>query len=157
MRLTYILPVVVTAIGITILANMSVASAPKQLTMTFLRDGYSKDACLEYSWVVDNKRRVIPLQQLQQSDSRTDQAPPSPVSQVQVYRLTTDDLAMEIPLGWPFPLPIGIPPVVGATIEVFEMRGMVLGTVYYDDGSKVTALHDIVKDPMPSLPCRPPP
>jgi hypothetical protein len=77
---------------------------------------------------------------------------------VQVYRLTTDKLTMDIPVGWVFPLPTLAPPVVGATIEVFELRKLVLGTLYYDDGSRVSALHDMidVKNPsLPPSPCKP--
>jgi hypothetical protein len=158
MRSRHIRSIIATAIGTAIAANMpAVASTPAQLTITFLRDGYSEEACLEYSWS-DGVRRVISLQQLQQSDSRTDRPPSSPVSQVQVYRLTTDKLTMDIPVGWVFPVPTLAPPVVGATIEVFELRKLVLGTLYYDDGSRVSALHDMidVKNPsLPPLPCKP--
>lgn len=124
---------------------------PTNITMVFWRDSTIGPACLEYSWVPQGTRRLIRLPLGLDEDARTDPAPEK-ASHVQVYRLVSNRVGTDT---WQFPAG---PPyksrVVYASIQVFEERGQVVGTVYYADGSSASDTRALKADhlPCPELP-----
>jgi hypothetical protein len=119
---------------------------PTNITMVFCRDSTIGPACLEYSWVPQGSRRLIRLPQGLDEDARTDPAPEK-ASHVQVYRLVSNRVGTDT---WQFPAG---PPyksrVVYASIQVFEERGQVVGTVYFADGTSASDTRSLKADHLP--------
>ena len=109
-------------------------------TMTYSRDDYAKQACLEYSWVPQGKRHTIRLLSGEKKKSRTDAIAMSRPSHVQIYSLSNNNQAgLKM---WQFPPgPPHATPVVRATVEVNDKE--VVGTVYYRDGSSASDKHQL--------------
>lgn len=121
-----------------------------KITMDFWRDDYSEEACLEYSYVPEGKRRTILLrpgqQEAHQSDTVSDEIK---VSHVQVYTLTNNGRVSlshwQFPPGPPHSLP-----VIKAEVSVVQTRMVAAGKVIYSDFS--TASGAAALDPYPR-PC----
>jgi hypothetical protein len=111
----------------------------KQITMVFWRDEYTYPGCLEYSWVPEGLRHNIQLpegiQEGKSTDSISDDLNPS---HVQVY-VASNGSGASIEM-WQFPSgPPGASPVAAALVEMFERRNLVVGTVFYEDGTTASA------------------
>jgi hypothetical protein len=121
----------------------------KQITMRFWRDDYIGPACLEYSWVPEGLRHTILLTPGQQEGSQTDSISDDlNPSHVQVYRLDNNNMvSTEM---WQFPTgPPHTAPVDGATVEVYQQRLEVVGTVHYADGTSAYDTHSLDSFPRP--------
>jgi hypothetical protein len=106
--------------------------------MKFRRDDYRGPACLEYSWVPQGLRHHILLVTGQQEGRESDSIPDTiRPSHVQVYVLTNNEKWSTE--GWQFPAgPPHATPVVRATVEVYQQKMTVVGTVYYADGTSAS-------------------
>jgi hypothetical protein len=107
----------------------------KQITMKFWRDKYEGSGCLEYSWIPEGLRHNLNLlpriQEGSSTDSIDDDLNPS---HVQVYVASNND-AVSIEM-WQFPSgPPKTSPVVSALILLFEEANLIVGTVFYGDGT----------------------
>jgi len=106
-----------------------------KMTIDFWRDDYSDQACIEYSYVPEGKRRTLVLQSGQQEAIQTDTvADDLKPSHLQVYALTNNGVVSldmwQFPLGPPHALP-----VVGAQVSVLQERMVAAGTVTYSDAT----------------------
>jgi hypothetical protein len=123
-------------------------ATPGRLPIIFRRDLYEEGACLEYSWVPEGKRHVMRLEPLQQQDSESD--PLDDVSQigcVQVYRLVSNRVGAD---SWQFPETASYDSqIVAALVQVSERDMLVVGTVFYADGTSKRTPYPLNKSPLP--------
>ena len=115
----------------------------KQITMVLWRDDFAGSGCLEYSWIPEGLRHNLKLepgiQQGKSTDSIDYDLNPS---QVQVYVASNND-AVSIEM-WQFPSgPPKSSPVVSALIVLFEKASLIVGTVFYADGTTASALAEL--------------
>ena len=115
---------------------------PPEHTMVFKRDLHKGDGCLDYSWVSEDKRRVIQLTpNMKEGVGEGPMAGES--SHVQVHALSNGLYGLK---EWQFPSgPPHLLPVVRATVEVKETEAV--GTVFYQDESSATDKQALL--PMP--------
>jgi hypothetical protein len=117
------------------------------LAMLFLNDGPDQ-ACLEYSWVSEGKRRLIQTAAGQHAATRIDVGSIGDASHVQIYAVASGKFgtSCQFPLG---PHSGGIR---GAIVHLVSNQGHseLIGTAYYADGTSVTNRFQLQT---PSVPC----
>ena len=118
-----------------------------EITMKLWRDVYNGPASMQYSWVPEGKRRMIQLSAGQQTDIRTDTVDDDlDASHVQIYCLDNDGAVStaiwQFPLGPPNPWRL-----TGATVEIFEDTGEVLGTAEFLGHDPLSDKHQLENVP----------
>jgi hypothetical protein len=127
------------SIGCTYVAD---TPPPTQGQLVFKRDIYNGKACLEYSWLSDDKRRLIQLNPNMQEGEGEGPIAES-ASYVQVHALTNGQYSLK---EWQFPSgPRHASPIVSAVVELKEIEAV--ATVFYKDRSSTIETISLV--PMP--------
>jgi hypothetical protein len=115
---------------------------PAKSNLVFKRDIYSGKGCLEYSWVSEDKRRLI---QLNPSMKAGEGEGPSSkgASSLKVHALTNGPYSLK---DWQFPSgPPHPSPIASAVVELKEIEAV--ATVFYKDRSSTVETKALV--PMP--------